>query len=267
MPCVQPVSDRLRPFVKGLWIAEGGAEVHSEHVLPSGDMHLAIRFRGPEVRLCRDETDAVGEALGRAVVGGPRSRFYVKRAGGNACSAGVILRPDAALPLFGIPPCELAEHHARLSDLIGSAAGELVEQVQSAHSPERILCSLEAFLTARLPVGRAIHPAVASALAGIRAGEPIEAAVRSSGCSHRRFVGLFRRTLGLAPVTYRRLQRFRRAVDGLSNADSLARLAFDCGFSDQAHLSREFREMAGVTPDQYRRLAPPEPNHIPAVLR
>ena len=95
--------------------------------------------------------------------------------------------------------------------------------------------------------------------------EPIEAAVQRSGLSHRHFVALFRRAVGLAPKAYSRVLRFQNALRAARSgkADSWAGIAHDAGYSDQAHFTRDFVEFAGVTPSAYRRLAPAEVNHLP----
>jgi transcriptional regulator GlxA family with amidase domain len=44
--------------------------------------------------------------------------------------------------------------------------------------------------------------------------------------------------------------RFDRAVEllGRPAGESLAVVAYDCGYFDQAHMNRDFRELAGTTP-------------------
>ena len=44
-----------------------------------------------------------------------------------------------------------------------------------------------------------------------------------------------------------------------------ARLALEAGYADQSHFSREFRELSGVSPAEYRVLRPASPNHVPFV--
>ena len=61
--------------------------------------------------------------------------------------------------------------------------------------------------------------------------------------------------MGLAPKTIARLMRFRRVVDR-NPADLSARwteIALDAGYFDQAHLIRDFRQFAGMTPVEFLR--------------
>jgi AraC-like DNA-binding protein len=64
---------------------------------------------------------------------------------------------------------------------------------------------------------------------------------------------LFRRYVGIGPkwvLSRYRLQDAAAAIDA-GEATDLATLAADLGWFDQAHFSRDFREVVGVTPSQY----------------
>jgi len=64
----------------------------------------------------------------------------------------------------------------------------------------------------------------------------------------------FTRTLGVSLTRYRNRLRVGRALDRLSRGEpSLARLAADLGFADQAHLCRTVRAHVGHTPTALRR--------------
>jgi AraC-like DNA-binding protein len=68
------------------------------------------------------------------------------------------------------------------------------------------------------------------------------------------FCRVFRASFGEPPLQYigrRRIERAQRLM--LSTDTSLSQIAFDCGFSDQAHFSRLFRRVAGDTPRAWRR--------------
>jgi transcriptional regulator GlxA family with amidase domain len=64
---------------------------------------------------------------------------------------------------------------------------------------------------------------------------------------------LFRAHVGLTPKAYARVFRFRRSVDLVQKGARLdwARVAMACGYYDQAHFNREFREFAGMTPGEF----------------
>lgn len=57
---------------------------------------------------------------------------------------------------------------------------------------------------------------------------------------------------GAAPKPLLRVMRVRRAASLVAAATPLAELAADLGFADQAHLSREMRELWGTTPAALR---------------
>jgi AraC-like DNA-binding protein len=98
-------------------------------------------------------------------------------------------------------------------------------------------------------------------------------------CSHRTLIARFRTCVGFPPKTISRLLRFNRAVRALDrlsrtrayepvskpyievrqaedrsvSAIQWADLGADCGYFDQAHLIRDFREFAGSTPAAFLR--------------
>lgn len=78
------------------------------------------------------------------------------------------------------------------------------------------------------------------------------------GVSPYRLSRSFTRELGVSLTRYRNRVRIGRALDRLdAGEDSLATLAADLGFSDQAHLCRTMRQYLGHTPTALRRLLAP----------
>ncbi len=89
--------------------------------------------------------------------------------------------------------------------------------------------------------------------------------VRQTGYSHRRFIELFCRAVGLTPKLYCQVLRFQRGVEmtAAKHSTSWVDVALLAGYSDQPHFNRQFREFAGVTPGEYEELSPLSPNHVP----
>ena len=258
----------LRPFVETLWVTDETSQLPSvtprrEHVLPTGMMHLVFRLADNPLRLFEDAADAAGEFVGDAVVGGARASFYIRDISRPLCSVGAQLRPGAAQALFGIPADELAGRHTQVEDLWGPSVASMREQLAEC-APAQRLDVFEAMLADRLPAVRGVHPAVARALEQFSSTSNVHDVVTASGYSHRTFIALFLRSVGLTPKLFCRVLRFRRALERVS-ADHMSwvDLAGAAGYSDQAHFNREFREFAGVTPGEYRRTSPRFAHHVP----
>lgn len=236
-----------------------------EHVLPTGSMHLVFRLDNAPLRLFNDLDDVCGYTVGHAVVGGARSTFYVRDVSMPSCSVGAQLHPGAAQLLFGASADEFSGRHARLEDIWGAAAGVARERLLEANSPERQLAVFEALLAARLPQVRGLHPAVAQAIEQMATTNNIHEVVKRSNYSHRHFIALFGQAVGLTPKVYCRLLRFQQALARMAAAGNVcwADLAMICGYSDQAHFNREFREFTGVAPETYRKVSPLFSHHVP----
>jgi AraC family transcriptional regulator len=88
----------------------------------------------------------------------------------------------------------------------------------------------------------------------IAASIQIEELAKVAKLSKSYFSRAFRSTFGQSPHAYIIGQRILRAKElMLTTGAPLAEIALDCGFADQAHLSRLFRQMVGSSPSAWRR--------------
>jgi AraC family transcriptional regulator len=72
--------------------------------------------------------------------------------------------------------------------------------------------------------------------------------------SRSHFSRAFKRSLGFSPMEYVVVRRVERAKVMISGTrEPLAEVALACGFADQAHLNRRFRDIVGVSPGRWRR--------------
>lgn len=75
---------------------------------------------------------------------------------------------------------------------------------------------------------------------------------RAAGCSRFALYRVFRAAYGFAPSDYRRDLRLRRARALMAEGTAPSTAAAEAGFADQAHLTRWFTRIYGVTPAAYR---------------
>jgi len=77
----------------------------------------------------------------------------------------------------------------------------------------------------------------------------------TAGLSAFHFSRLFHRVVGVSPHQYLVGCRLRHARELLAvgQGRSIAEVALECGFADQAHLARHFRRAYGVSPGQFQK--------------
>jgi AraC-like DNA-binding protein len=77
---------------------------------------------------------------------------------------------------------------------------------------------------------------------------PLSSVAADVGLSPQRLRALARRQLGMPLTRWRVWSRLRRGAEALQQGQSLADAAIGAGFADQAHFTRQMREMMGLTP-------------------
>lgn len=164
------------------------------------------------------------------------------------------LTPLGVRALFGMPAAAWSGDLLSLEEVCGDEdLGHLPEMLATAEPPhwERIVTSrlLQALTTQDVPGVRA---EVGRALALLTRGVDVRSTAADVGYSRRRLSDLVRAEVGVTPKQYQRIARFERARR-LVGRVPLAQAAGACGYADQAHLTREWRELAGCTPTTWVR--------------
>jgi AraC-like DNA-binding protein len=167
----------------------------------------------------------------------------------------VNLTPLAARLAFRVPMQTLARQTVALEDLLGSCARRLEERLVDALTWQDRFDLIETFLANRLSTAEPPPADVDWAwrrLVSARGRVRITGMAAEIGCSRKHLAARFREHIGLPPSVVARLLRFRNALELLSSPHAtLATVAYDCGYYDQAHLARDFRYFAATTATGY----------------
>ncbi len=171
------------------------------------------------------------------------------------------LTPLGMWQLAGVPMEELRNRVVRLEDLFGGWATCLERQLREAPSWDARFDLLDAVLSRRFRSRAGPPNAVTWGWEQVASGAMTVGEIgRTLQWSRRRLGVAFRTYLGLTPKALQRLVRFDRVVQQVRRP-GVARwsvLAHRCGYADQAHLAREFREYSGLTLTEFRRRFDPD---------
>jgi AraC-like DNA-binding protein len=181
--------------------------------------------------------------------GGP---VFIDSFGAASCIQ-VNFAPPSAHRFFGLPMHELADRMIALDDIYGREAVILRDRLGEEPDWERRFDLIEAFVEPRLAAAHRSASAVAWAYGELLRTDGtirIEAIAAKLEWSRKHLVEKFRVEIGLGPKTVGRMARFNRALRlaRLRSGGGWAGIAAQCGYADQAHLVREFREFADETP-------------------
>lgn len=253
-------SPPLDRFIERIWYCSDSAAHTQERVLPGGGtMDIVVNLGDEAIRVYDPANPGSSAAHSGAVVVGTRTRSYLYDPRQRSALVGVHFRPGGAFPFLGLSPFELVDTHAGLADVWGATGRDLREQLLEARSPAAQLRLVETALMRRVAHARAGHPAVRVAVEALRsAGNEgrVSEVAELVGLSHRRFVEVFEREVGVTPKLYARLERFHRVkkrIATLTAAPSWAPFALDCGYCDQSHMLREFLQFSEMSPASYLR--------------
>ena len=229
--------------------------------VPTGACALILSF-GPVLRLA----GPAGPSTTASFLAGVHDAAVITEFAGVQHGLQVDLTPLGVYELLGRPMPELTNITASLDELeiphLASLPARLAEETGWPQRFARVDAVLLALLeSARVQADREVRWAWHE-LVRTDGRIPVQRLAAEVGWSRRHLLTRFRGQIGLAPKPAARVLRLQRAAGllvpradgggpGSAVPQSLADVAAACGFSDHAHLVREFRALAGCTPTEY----------------
>jgi len=255
----------LRPFVE--WYAgfrQAGVAPARHRGLPSPALTFILTLDDPLVVAAHSDPRQPPEQY-TTLLGGLHTAPVLITHDGRQSGIQLALTPLGARALLGMPAGQLANLDVDASAVLGRFAGELRERIGEQETWAGRFSVLDTLLSERVgAAGRAARarPEVGYAWRRLRAASGavrVSALAAETGWSERYLNARFRAEIGLSPKEAARVFRFTaarglmaEAVVSSSRAGlSLADLAAECGYYDQAHLARDFRALAGCPPTQW----------------
>ena len=196
---------------------------------------------------------------------GPTPGLSTRELTGSGWAVGVMLQPAAGVLVSGRSVDQLTDQVLPITEATGIDGEALTDDVRrtvgdAATDPDvqlRAVRVVEEALRALPPVDEEglLVNAIVEYVEGDTNVQRVSQVCEKFAISERSLQRLTARRVGLGPkwlIQRRRLHEVAERLRGPEPPD-LARVAADLGYSDQAHLTRDFRAVTGLTPGEFAR--------------
>lgn len=179
--------------------------------------------------------------------------------------------PGGMHRFLGISMNEMIDGHYDAEDVLGNGIKQVNEKLQEAKSFDEIYFVIENFLLQKLNGLKRSLPFDLAMLELLRlnGNVPIEHLASLACLSIRQFERVSKERIGLSPKLYARLVRFSKAYRLRETFPQLSwtQIAYECGYFDQMHFIRDFKQFAGMAPCAIEKELVQTPIRLQAELR
>lgn len=251
-------SDVLQPYIEVFW--EGDFNRFSQQkldfrVAPNGFVELIIHLSDMHCHL--PEKHRWTSSPDFTIIGlfthpyEVRFREYVR-------VFGIRFKPEGLYNLFGVPASEFSESYEDMELVLGRNFREYSRRIREAPGTGERKRLTEEYLLKKLYNSTRELTYLNHAAEMIRLShdfDKIEELPAKVFISQRQLEREFKRKIGVTPKMYMRIARLNEVYQKLEQNKPLefTKVAFDCGYSDQAHFIRDFKSFMGVKPTLFVR--------------
>jgi len=248
----------LADYVQLIWIGEGikadGFDA-KERILPDGIVELVFHYGDPYLT-----HSAIGNTREqpRSFAISQMQDFIEIQGNGKTGMISVRFFPWGAYHFFKIPINDFIDDTIATEDLWPNQYLEVQDGIQSASNNYQRLNIIQEFLKNRLTENYRNCPDVDHVIQYIRqtkGSKSIDEICATTGFSKKQLERKFLASVGTTPKQFSRVTRFLNLchhLEGHRNR-SLTELTYECGYYDQAHFIKEFKQFSGFTPKEFFR--------------
>ncbi len=245
----EPTSTQLRTFVERLWYCESPTAAGHELVAPTGLPQIVVPF---------------AEHASAPVLAGVFTAPQPIDASDQRQACGVVFRPGCSGAFIRAPLAEFTDQQPALDDGVWEGSPHIAEQLADARGAQVVFETLERLLLEALVDEWSPEATLLAGAQMLDSGAAVANVVSELDVDRRRFGRDFTQVLGVGPKHFARIRRFQRAlrVVRTSGQVPLGQLAAELGYSDQAHMTRDFRAFSGATPSKVHGEETASPGHF-----
>lgn len=221
------------------------------HLHPSGGVSLIVNLG--------DALTFQDQIVGRGVfLDGVSVKSVMARVGAKPDLLRIVFKPGM-FPLFFKANLKRNPLREKVDVAAGGFQGKepFLTYLDTLEDDASMIVSVESWLSCRLGAPSAEAILVIEAIHHITDSHfdiRLDDLVEKMKVDGRRLQRLFAKYVGMSPKKLTKLMRLTAARELLSEDERLScmDITYRCGYYDQAHFNREFKEVIGLTPNEYR---------------
>ena len=226
-----------------------------ERVVPTGHVFVIFELDSFVRHTFDNETLLPIADFERAWISGPHLNYLSISAHERSEMFVIQFKPYGARPFLNRELCDLADRVVTGDDVPDLGLLPMREQLLAAPSSADKFAVAETWLSERfqeelMPPDSILE--VAQELEKQPAAKLNDVLTANNG-SRKHVIDLFKKYVGLTPKQYQRILRFNDIFAQMQNDQFLSwsDIAYSCGYSDQSHFIREFRNFSGFSPESF----------------
>lgn len=258
-----PKSAKLTGFVKSIWVYESVPEQGYEKILPTTRGQFLVNLRGQKLSH-RNANGALLTETGPLGLQGVLTEAVLIKKDQKTHVCGVQFEAGGLNAFTNMPATDFVNNIVNAEDVWGPSAVSLRASLRSEVDAERQCDQIEKHLLQHLVVRPSEDEQLQYFMNALSSGVDVTVIQKATQISQRKLHALFNRRIGVRPKLFARIERFSSGLDSILRKSPLGDVAYDQGYSDQAHLTREFRRFAASSP-RSTRFVEDEPHHANSV--
>ncbi|MFC4872065.1 AraC family transcriptional regulator [Negadavirga shengliensis] len=253
-PCIED----LKPYVQTYWYGEfniNGDRLLEQQVIPNGFVELIFHLNSNHCSLLQGNTWLKSPDY---TLIGLFTKPYEVRFDKTVPTFGIRFKPEGIYNLFGIPAAEFSADYIDMNCVLDAGFRSFSEKLREKTAVSEMTELAGAYLLTNLHSNNINYYYLNRAAEFIRKTDGMirmDELINNVYISHRQLEREFKEKIGVSPKQYIRIARLN-AVNRLLSSPSrhdLTSVSYDTGFSDQAHLIRDFKQFVGLPPSHFIR--------------
>lgn len=245
----------LEPFIKSISsieTADGSTSPCTFRVLPDTCVEIFLAYNNQPIAKIKTKAQFNSS---KSFITSRMLTYMDVQLPPNSGSIAICFHPGAAFRFFHLPMKAFTDDNILLSDVWGNKINELEDSISICSSHKERVIAVQTFLLnliQREPANKNAYEYCLREIKLFKGQLPIKTLLKKTNLSQRQLSRQFNTFLGLSPKEFSRITRFLYSVDNIKKnpSYSLAQIAYESGYFDQAHFIHDCKEYTGMTPKE-----------------